>query len=370
MSDNKHEKDRELKYWLALAQIKKIGPVSFKKIIDYFALGENAWRANLADLLTAGLDKKLAEEVVVERSQINPDAVWEKVSQSGVGFIFIQDKNYPQLLKEIYNPPALLFFRGSPEAINNFCLAVVGTRKYSPYGQQATEEIAGQLAREHLTIVSGLALGIDALAHEAALKNNGLTVAVLGAAVEEKSIYPAENRRLAERIVASGGALISEYPPGTQPAKFTFPMRNRIISGLSRGVVVVEAPENSGALITAKYALEQNREVFAIPGSIYSNNSQGTNNLIKLGAKMVTRADDVLEELNLQQVARFMENKKILPANSEEELILKALSKEPTHVDKIAKISKLKINVLSGLLTLMEMKGSIKDLGGKNYILR
>jgi DNA processing protein len=214
-----------------------------------------------------------------------------------------------------------------------------------------------------------LAIGIDALAHEACLKNNGLTVGVLGSGVDWPSIYPSANRYLAKRIIESGGCLLCEYPLGTMPTKYTFPMRNRIIAGLTLGTLVIEAAESSGALITAKCALEYNREVFAVPGSIYNCSSAGCNNLIKQGAKLVLSATDVLEELKLAQLPEIHELSRPKPASIEEEIILKNLSREPLHIDKLAKSCNIKINVLSGILMLMEMKGLIKNIGGQNYVL-
>ena len=250
---------------------------------------------------------------------------------------------------------------------HNTCLAVVGTRKFSAYGRQATEEIVYQLAERGLTIISGLALGIDALAHLACLNANGKTVAILGSGADQPSVYPSSNRYLIDKIISSQGAVISEYPVGTAPTKYTFPMRNRIISGLAKGVLVIEAPESSGALITAKYALDQNRDVFAIPGSIYSHNSKGVNNLIKQGAKLITGADDILQEFNIQVILQETKNEPAI-SQEEEKIVFNLLSKEPLHIDKIKQLSKLNINVLLSTLTIMEIKSLIKDLGGKNYI--
>lgn len=372
--DNPTKPDKEIlpeeaKYWLAFSQIQKIGPIKFQKILGYFNNLKNAWQAEAADFIKAGLEEKLAQEIIILRQGINPNEEWEKLEKEEVNFKTILDNDYPRLLKEIYDAPPILYYRGSLEPLNQFCLAVVGTRKFSPYGRQAAEEIVFDLASQGITIVSGLALGIDAIAHEACLKAKGKTIAVLGSGIDWQNIYPATNRYLAKKIIETGGAVVSEYPIGTMPAKFTFPMRNRIISGLSLGTLVIEAPESSGALITAKHALEQNREVFALPGNIFNYHSQGTNNLIKQGAKLVTKASDILEEFNWQQIADFGAETKITPDSLEEEIILKILSKEPLHIDKIANGSKLKVNVLASLLTMMEIKGMVKDVGGKNYVI-
>lgn len=212
--------------------------------------------------------------------------------------ITLQDKTYPAILKEIHDPPKELYIKGNIIPQDKIAIAVVGTRKCTQHGKQVALDIAGELAKLGITIVSGLAEGIDTFAHQAALENNGRTIAVLGTGIDKKSLYPKSNYILSEKI-AKNGAVISEYPPETKGTKFNFPKRNRIVSGLSLGVVVIEAPEKSGALITASLALEQNREVFAVPGSIYEENYQGTNKLIQMGAKLVNNIEDILEELNL-----------------------------------------------------------------------
>ncbi|MBI5765928.1 DNA-protecting protein DprA [Candidatus Falkowbacteria bacterium] len=266
--------NRNLKYWLAFSQIRIIGATRFQKLIKRFPDLESAWRADLMALMDAGFEEKLAHEIIIARSQINPDQELEKLEKENLKPCLFIDEDYPTLLKQIFDPPALLYYHGSLNSLQNFCLAVVGTRKFSPYGKQTVLEIVADLSRQKITIVSGLAWGIDALAHEACLENSGLTAAILGSGADWQSIYPSTNRYLAKKIMENGGAVISEYPIGAIPAKQNFPLRNRIISGLSLGTLVIEAKESSGSLITAKYALDQNREVFAVPGSIYNKNSQ------------------------------------------------------------------------------------------------
>ncbi|MCD6470954.1 DNA-processing protein DprA [bacterium] len=289
------------------------------------------------------------------------------MSRPNIQIIKITDKNYPKLLKEIYDPPKEIYVLGKLEAEEKYPLAVVGTRKISNYGKQIVSSIVKDLAKIGLTIVSGLALGTDALAHQAALDVNGKTIAVLGSGLD--MIYPRIHKKLAERIIKSGGAIISEYPPGTKPTKWTFPARNRIISGLSLGVLVIEAPERSGALITAHHALDQGREVFAVPGNIYSQNSVGCNNLIKLGAKAVTDANDILEALSLN--LSLGKEKIIRPASKEEKIILEILStsEKPIHIDEIIKKSKLETNIVNSTLTIMEISKKVKHLGGEYYTL-
>jgi DNA processing protein len=280
----------------------------------------------------------------------------------------LQDKGYPAILKEIHDPPKELYIKGEIIPQDKVAIAIVGTRKYSQYGKQATLDIAGKLARLGITIVSGLAKGIDTFAHQAALENNGRTIAVLGSGMDRKSFSPLRNYELGE-IITQNGAVISEYPQGTPGALFTFPQRNRIISGLSLGVVVVEAPQESGALITANLALEQNREVFAVPGDIYAKNSQGTNNLIKMGAKLVNDIEDILEELNLSHLINVPRKEKIKPETKEEEIIISFLSAQPTHIDEIIKLSKLPVSAVNSTLMILELKKVVRNLGRNSFIL-
>ena len=282
--------------------------------------------------------------------------------------IRLQDKNYPAILKEIHNPPQELYIKGEIIPQDKVAIAVVGTRKCTQHGKQVTLDIAGKLAKLGITIVSGLAKGIDSWAHQAALENNGRTIAVLGTGMDKESFYPLSNYELSEKI-AKNGAVISEYPIGTRGTQFTFPQRNRIVSGLSLGVIVVEAPEKSGALITATLAVEQNREVFAIPGSIYEKNSQGTNKLIKIGAKLVTDVDDVLEELNLSHLIKSLKKKKYKSENKQEEIIISLLSAQPTHIDEVIKKSKLPSSAVNSTLMILELKNAIRNLGNNQFIL-
>lgn len=286
----------ENKYFNAFNLIDNLGPISFKKLLAYFNSLEEAWSANINQLRKASLENIVIENIKRQRGQINPGEQMARLEKEGVDLITILDENYPKLLKEIYAPPAVLYIRGNLQP-DDKCIGIVGTRRPSPYGQQTTPLITNDLVQAGLTIVSGLAKGIDTLTHQTALKFHGRTIAVLGSGLDKKSIYPFVNQPLAEEI-SQNGAVISEFPIGTQPLAQNFPQRNRIISGLSLGVLVIEAPGKSGALITAKNALEQNRDVFAIPGSIMNKNSLGPNNLIKMGAKLVNQTNDILDELN------------------------------------------------------------------------
>ena len=286
------------KYFNAFNLIDNIGPIAFKKILNYFGSLNIAWKSEINEFKQAGLNQFTIEQIRKQRPNINPDYEMERLEKEKIKIITIQDESYPKLLKEIYAPPAILYIRGSFKPSDKFSLGVVGTRKLSNYGQQITPKITSELSQSGLTIISGLAKGIDTIAHQAAIDNNGRTIAVLGSGIDSKSVYPAINKYLAEKITENG-AVISEFPINTKPLAQNFPQRNRIVSGLSLGILVIEAPEKSGAMITARNALEQNRDVFAIPGDILSNNSMGPNNLIKMGAKLVTKTNDILEELNL-----------------------------------------------------------------------
>ncbi|MDD5038026.1 MAG: DNA-processing protein DprA, partial [Dehalococcoidales bacterium] len=276
------------------------------------------------------------------------------------------DPDYPARLKEIYDYPPLLYIRGSLIPQDEWCLSVVGTRRTTVYGRQVTEEIVADLVRSKITIVSGLAKGIDSVAHQSALESGGRSIAVFGCGLD--TVYPSENANLARRIMQQG-ALISEYPLGTKPKAENFPRRNRIMSGLSLGVLVIEAGETSGAIITAHLALEQDREVFAIPGSILSPASKGTNKLIQEGAKLVRDSTDILEELNLTAVARQIEMKELIPTSDTESLLLKQLGAEPTYIDQVCRSSGLPIATVSSTLAMMELKGLIKQVGAMNYAL-
>jgi len=278
----------------------------------------------------------------------------------------IEDKNYPKLLKKIKNSPKVLYVRGEIKA-EEPCFAIVGTRRFSPYGKRVALEIAGDLAEAGLTVVSGLAPGIDTFVHQATIERKKRTIAVLGTGLDEKSVYPQSNLKLAEKILESGGCLISEYPPGTRGTQFTFPQRNRIISGISLGVLVVEAKERSGALITANWAKTQNRKVFAIPGSIHSSNSKGCHLLIKKGVKLVESANDILKELNLSCLKRSF--KHLAGETEEENLILEVLKEDALYIDKIIEKTKLEASTVASTLAIMEIKGKVRNLGGNTYAL-
>ena len=277
------------------------------------------------------------------------------------------DAEYPPLLKEIYDPPFCLFKKGKLKTSDSD-LGVVGTRACTNYGKQMTIEIVSELARAGVHIVSGLALGIDGIAHKATIDSGGYTIAVLGGGIDDYTISPSSHRSLAREIVESGGCVLSEYPPGYQPTKFSFPRRNRIIAGLASAVLVVEAGERSGALITSQCALDCGRDVYTIPQNLTSKTSHGPSKLIKEGAALVTSANDILDSLDIHQLDLFEKSTELIPASSEEEKILAFLSREPMHIDELRRESKLEGKILSSTLTMMEMKGYARNVGNMMYI--
>jgi len=358
--------DNDLKYWVAFSKMPGIGRVKISQLVEHFTTLENAWTASAGELKRAGLDSKTVENIVNLRTRIAPDEEMDSLKKYKIKALTCDSAAYPSRLKEIYDYPPVLYIRGDLLGEDECYLAVVGTRRATVYGRQVTEEIVSDLARNGITIVSGLARGIDSIAHRAALDAGARTIATFACGLD--IVYPAENARLAREIMEHG-ALISEYPLGTKPKADNFPRRNRIMSGLSLGVLVIEAGDSSGALITANQALEQNREVFAVPGSILSPASKGTNHLIQEGAKLVRNYIDVLEELNLSIMAQQLEMKELSPVDETETLLLKQLSREPTHIDDICRHSGLTAALVGSALTMMELKGMVKQVGGMNYVL-
>ena len=357
----------DTRYWVGFNIVPGIGPARLQRLLDYFGDAEKAWHAAPLDLARAGLDRKSLQSLIATREHLDLDAELRRADEAGVRILTLQDEAYPRLLRQINLPPPVLYVKGSYLADDEWAVAVVGTRHAKTYGREVTRYLAGDLARNHITVVSGLALGIDAEAHRAALDAGGRTIAILGSGVDV--IYPSDNTGLARDIAASG-AVISEYPLGTKPERGNFPQRNRIISGLALGTLVTQAGEGSGALITAYYALEQGREVFAVPGSILDRGCSGTNRLIQQGeAKLVVQISDVLEELNLTMVSEQAQVRAIVPENATEASLLKHLSAEPVHVDDLGRAVGLPIAQVSGALTLMELKGLVRQTGGMHYVL-
>lgn len=362
----------ELKYWVAFSGIPGIGRVRISQLKEHFGSLQEAWKAPEVKLKQAKLDARSIDALVTLRPRMSLDAEMEKLERYKVKVFVYEDPLYPLRLKEIYDYPPVLYVRGNLPGEDEPCLAVVGTRRPTIYGRQVTEEIVTDLARSKIAIVSGLARGIDSVAHRAALDAGGKTVAVFGSGLDV--VYPGENVKLAQAIMEHG-ALVSEHPLGVKPKAENFPLRNRIMSGLSLGVLVVEAGERSGALITAHQAAEQNREVFAIPGSILSPASQGTNSLIQEGAKLIRKYTDILEELNLTiavqqtKIKEFSLAEHSIVESSVESTILEQLSSEPSHIDEICRRSGLAMPEVSSTLAVLELKGIAKQVGSMNYVL-
>ncbi|HUT22677.1 MAG TPA: DNA-processing protein DprA [Candidatus Bipolaricaulota bacterium] len=358
----------ELKYLLGIVRFQKIGAARLKCLMTYFPSYKDAFQGELSDLIFSGLAPNIAEEFVIQRNSIDPDKELELLNKEGLKVITSNSEAYSDLLKEAHNHPALLFYKGNLNLLKTNCLAVVGTRRISNYGRQILPDLIVELIKNDLTIVSGLALGIDSLAHKTTIDHAGKTIAVLGSGLDKANIYPTSNRYLAEQILENNGLIVSEFPIGTLPLSHNFPARNRIISGLSLGTLVVEAGETSGALITAKYALDQNREVFAVPGPINSPTSLGPNNLIKQGAKATTSTKDILDELNMEKIEELVERKKEIDLSVEEKLIWNILKSEPIHIDKISRLTGLPASKINANVTIMEMKGLIRDLGNQMFV--
>lgn len=358
----------DAKYWLGFCLIPEIGFKRFRLLLERFETAHSAWNATETSLRAAGLENDRLHVFLVKRDKLDLDVELRKIENAGARLITQVDEDYPSLLRPLADAPPLLFVRGEITSDDALSIAIVGTRRASTYGKDAAAYFARELAANGVTIISGLAHGVDAAAHRAAMQARGRTLAVLGCGIDQ--IYPRDHTNLASEI-AHHGAVISEFPIGTKPEAYNFPRRNRIISGLSLGVLVVEAPEKSGALITATAAAEQGREVFAVPGNIFNPMGMGANRLIQDGAKLVTTVDDVLEELNLAQVAH--ETRKttdqIAPESDDERLIIALLGTDPLHVDEITRNSSMPVAKVTSTLTILELKGLARMVGHMQYSL-
>ena len=353
------------RYWIGFNLIKGIGAVRMQALIQHFGDLAEAWQAAPIELARAGLSLKLIERIVQARQNVDLEKLWAKIESQGIKVLTWEDETYPQRLKEIEQPPPVLYLRGEYLPDDLFAVAVVGTRRVTAYGRQITEELAAFLAANGITVISGLARGVDAIAHQTSLKAGGRTIGVLGSGVDK--IYPPEHRALAEKMIERG-AIISDYPPGTPPEASNFPPRNRIVSGLSLAVVVVEAGETSGALITAEFAAEQGREVFAVPGSILAPQSKGTNKLIQNGALPLLSVNDLMQALDLTRMGEQKAARKIIPGDETEARLMNVLADEPLHVDEIRNQTELPIEKVTATLALMELKGMVRQVGGMNYV--
>ncbi|MFC1840701.1 DNA-processing protein DprA [Thermodesulfobacteriota bacterium] len=355
--------------WIALSSVQGLGSVTIKNLLTKFGDPDEIFKASISEISRVdGIRKEIAENIVDKKYDIDPAAELKRVEKHGARIVTFHDSEYPPHLREIHDPPVLLYVKGKTIPDMNF-VAIVGSRNATHYGLKAAEELAQGIARRGLGIVSGMAMGIDAASHWGCLTGKGFTVAVLGSGLDK--IYPAKNRKLYNKIIEYG-AVISEFPLGTSPSPPHFPKRNRIISGLSRGVVVVEATKNSGSLITASLALEQGRDVFAVPGSIKSFKSRGCHFLIKQGAMLAENSDDIMEGLGFNypgmvKTDRLLE-KEFSPMNDTEKKVYEILGEYPLHIDEIKMKGNFSTGDLSGILTKMELKGIVKQLPGKMFV--
>ena len=356
----------DLKYWLGFNLVKGIGPAKLQALLDYFGALGRAWHATELQLEKLGFDKRAIRNLLAARRDLDLDRCMAQTEKAGVTLLTWASPEYPTYLREVPNAPPLLYVHGALTEQDRLAVAVVGTRRLTSYGRQITRELVTGLVQQGVTVVSGLARGIDAVAHKTVLELGGRTIGVPGSGLD--CIYPAENRPLAQQMREGQGAVISEYALGVQPEAKNFPPRNRVISGLSLGVIVVEAGEKSGALITANFALEQNREVFAVPGNVNSPVSKGPNRLIQQGAKLVLSVEDVLEELQLGRVVAQTAVQLALPESAEEAALLAHLSAQPVHVDELCRQTGLPTNQVGSTLTMMELKGIVQQVGGMRYV--
>lgn len=355
--------------YLTLNSIRQIGPIRVRRMLEVLGSVEAILAAPASKLATIdGMTKASVESLSKWQENWNLEKELQKIEELGLKVIDCEDPEYPARLKEIYDPPLVLYYRGSLEAITRRSLAIVGSRHTTNYGFETARKLAFQCAASGLTVVSGLARGIDTAAHQGAVAAKGRTVAVLGSSVD--LLYPEENRPLAEKIVETGGAIVSEFSLGTPPDTYTFPMRNRIASGLSEGVLVIEAGADSGALITAKMALEQGRQVFAVPGRIDSPHNKGCHRLIKEGAKLVEEVEDVLAEFEylFPKKELFSDTSHLENLDPQELAVYQGLGDDEAHIDVITRKCGLQPSQVSSSLLRLELKKLIRQLPGKYYV--
>jgi DNA processing protein len=360
------EADSETAYWLAISRVPYIGPARIERLLHVFGSLSVAWSAPQEELRRA-LETRSLSELLAARSRIDPAAEHERLARSGIRAVYPGHASYPRLLVEISGRPSLLYVRGELSPADDASIAIVGTRRATSYGRQAAERIAAELAQAGVTVVSGLARGVDAVAHRAALEAGGRTIAVLGSGLDV--IYPAEHQRLAEQILASG-AILSELPPGAKPDAQNFPARNRIVSGMTLGTLIIEAPSRSGALITASFAADQGREVFVIPGSIFAQTAEGTNALLRDGARLVRDGADILEDLGLAAGTGPVLMQSQMSLDENERRLLASLGKEARHIDELAEEAGLPAAAVSALMLTLELKGLVRNHGAQYYVLR
>jgi DNA processing protein len=371
ITDSQHtagspEADSETAYWVAISRVPYIGPARIERLLQTFGSLSSAWSASPEEL-RAALEPRSLSELLAARTRIDPAAEFERLARSGIRAVHPGHPAYPRLLAEISGRPSVLYVRGELLPTDDRSVAIVGTRRATPYGRQAAERIAAELAQAGVTVVSGLARGVDGAAHRAALEAGGRTIAVLGSGPDV--IYPAEHRRLAEQISESG-AILSELPLGSKPDAQNFPARNRIVSGMTLGTLIIEAPLRSGALITATFAADQGREVFVVPGSIFAQTAEGTNALLRDGARLVRDGADILEDLGLGGATISVQMQSQLSLDENERRLLATLGKEARHIDELAEAADLPTGAVSALMLTMELKGLVRNHGAQYYVLR
>jgi len=350
-------------YLLALHTIDGLGPIRLKALVDFFKDPKLAWEADSKEIRSIGIPQSVVDLLWEKRNKLNPQDYLANIEKMGIKWVSIFDENYPKLLSQIYDPPVVIYYKGDLIS-GDKAIGIVGTRKITGYGKAVTEEFTRYLAGAGLTIVSGLARGVDTQAHKSAIETEGKTIAVLGGGLNK--IFPPENIGLAQKISDGFGAVISEFPPDYPSVPGNFPARNRIISGLSLAVLVTEAAEDSGSLITARYALEQGRDVFAIPGPITSTLSKGPIDLIKDGARAVYSPQDILDELGINK-SQSSKTKVQSELSEEERQVIEILENETRHIDEIGRMLNFSSAQISAILLKMEIAGLIRSLGGGNY---
>jgi DNA processing protein len=357
----------DIRFWIGLSLIPDIGPVLSRRLIDQMKSPDRIFHAGTGDLCSIkGMRRDTADNIKNFRLWNAIENHVKVMEQNSISVVPFNDSRYPETLKELPDAPIVLYMKGNIDDEDRFAISIVGSRKLTPYGEAVTQRLSSELASAGFTIISGMARGIDTLAHKSALASGGRTIAVLGSGLD--ICYPAENKGLMNRITSSG-CVISEFPPGTMPNRENFPRRNRLISGLSLGVLVVEATATSGSLITAKQAIEQNKEVFAVPGNITSPNAEGTNRLIQQGARIVLNTENIIEELAPVLRGFIRAREREIPLTDEENNISTILTREPKHIDMLSRESGLPPHKILGLLLSLELKGIARQSSGKKFYL-
>jgi len=355
----------EREYLAAVYTFSYFGPIRTKLLLSFFGNAGNIWNIDKNDLQKVGISSEKAQKFINYRNEFDLEKYFNRLNELDIGFYTYKDRDFPENLKGLSDEPLILYYKGRLKKSDKNAIAIVGSRKITSYGRDVASKFASELATYGVTIISGLAFGVDVAAHKACLDAGGRAIAVLASGLD--LITPVSNSWLGEEIIKKGGAIVSEYPLSHMPQKSDFPERNRIISGLSKAVLIIEGARKSGTLHTASHAAEQGRQVFAVPGQITSALSEAPHYLIKNGAKMATSTRDILDELDMQLKVDSDAVEKIMPEGEDEIKILAMLEKEPLHTDEIIRLSGLDITIVSSRLTMMEIKGMVKNLGSGVY---